>query len=147
MANRYYNNQACTLAPAVVKVFARVTFGATGAPTLVQGSSFLSKGVVSVTRDSQGKFTFVFGTQSGMLDVYNKLLGVNIFFDTIATVTTAGDSPTAPFYYLIANNVATAGTCSLQIAFCATAASGTPIDPDNGDAIFVEFTFKNSTAP
>ncbi len=144
MANRYYNNQAFTLSPAVVKLFARVTFGGTGAPTLVQGSSFLSKGIVSVTRDLQGLFTFVFGTQAGMLDVYNKLLGVHVTFDAISN---SGTSPTAPFYYLTANNVAVSGTCSLQLGFCATANSGTPIDPASGEAIYVEFTFKNSTAP
>ncbi len=147
MANRYYNNQAFTLSPGVVKLFARVTFGGTGAPTLVQGTSFLSKGVVSVTRDSQGLFTFVFGTKAGMLDVYNKLLNVSILFDAIATASSAGDSPTAPFYYLTANAVATPASCSLQIGFCATANSGTPIDPADGEAIYVEFTFKNSTAP
>lgn len=142
MANRYYNNQAFTLAPGVVKVFARVTFGAAGAPTLVQGSSFLSKGVVSVTRDAQGVFTFVFGTQSGMLDVYNKLLNVSVLFDTIG----APGVPAAPLYYLSGNAVATPASCSLQLTFL-DADTPAATDPGNGEAAYFEFTFKNSTAP
>lgn len=142
MANRYFNNVAFTLAPAVVKIFARVTFGAAGAPTLVQGSSFLSKGVVSVTRDSQGVFTFVFGTQAGMLDVYNKLLNVSVLFDTIA----APGVPAAPLYYLSGNAVATAASCSLQLTFTDDAGA-TATDPADGEAAYFEFTFKNSTAP
>ena len=143
MANRNYFNQSFSLIPGLVKIFARVTFAASGVPTLVAAQS---KGVVSVTRDAQGLFTFVFGTQAGMLDVYNKLLGVNILFDAITDDSSAGDSPTAPFYYLTANSVAVAASCSLQIGFCATANSATPIDPANGEAIYVEFTFRNSTA-
>lgn len=146
MANRYTTQFVNTLTKGVTKLFARVTFGATGAPTLVT-AGFASQGVVSVTRDAQGLFTFVFGTQAGMLDVYYKLLGVNVLFDAIATTSSAGDSPTAPFYYLTANAVATPGSCSLQLGFCATANSATPIDPAQGEAIYVEFTLKNSTAP
>lgn len=144
MANRYYNNVAFTLAPAVVKIFARVTFGATGAPTLVNtaASGWASKGVVSVTRNSQGVFTFVFGTQAGMLDVYPYLLGVHVLSDTIG----AAGVPAAPLYYLSGNSVATAGTCSLQLTFTDDA-SATATDPGSGEAIYVEFTFKNSNAP
>jgi hypothetical protein len=138
MANRYYRNQAFTLDPAIVKLFARVTFGAAGAPTLVAAQS---KGVVSVTRNSQGVFTFVFGTQAGMLDVYNQLKSVNVLFDTIG----APGVPAAPFYYLSGNSVATAGTCSLQLTFL-DADTPAVTDPGNGEAIYVEFTFKNSTA-
>lgn len=143
MANRYYNNQAFTLSPGVVKLFARVTFGATGAPTLVQGSSFLSKGIVSVTRNSAGVFTFVFGTQAGMLDVYNKLLNVSVLFDAISN---SGTAPAAPFYYLTANAVATPASCSLQITFL-DADTPAATDPADGEAAYFEFTFKNSTAP
>lgn len=144
MANRYYNNQAFTLAPGVVKVFANVTFGAAGAPTLVGGQSggYASKGVVSVTRNSAGVYTFVFGTQVGMLDVYYKLLNVSVLLDT----TGAAGVPAAPNYYLSGNSVATPGTCSLQLTFTdISSPAGT--DPGSGEAAYFEFTFKNSTAP
>lgn len=143
MANRYYNNQAFTLAPAVVKVFARVTFAGSGACTLVQGATFLSKGVVSVTHDGTGLYTFVFGTQTGMLDVYPYLLGVNVTWDASGN---SGSAPAAPFYAVSANSVATAGTCSAQLAFF-DADTPAATDPASGEAMWVEFTFKNSTAP
>lgn len=143
MANRYYNNQAFTLSPAVVKVFARVTFGNSGAPTLVQGSTFLSKGVVSVTHDGTGLYTFVFGTQAGMLDVYPYLLGVNLTWDASGN---SGSAPAAPFVAVTANSVATAGTCSAQLGFY-DVSTPSATDPASGEACWIEFTFKNSTAP
>lgn len=141
MANRYYNNQAFTLQPGIVKIFARVTFGAAGAPTLVQGTTFLSKGVVSVTLSATSTYTFVFGTQSGMLDVYPYLMGVNVTWDTIGT----GAVPAAPLFYVSANSVATPSTCSAAIITTDKAQAATV--PANGDAAWFEFTFKNSTAP
>lgn len=145
MANRYGYNTAQTLAPAVVKVFARVTFGAAGAPTLVTSSTSagnLSRGVVSVTRNGAGVFTFVFGTQAGMLDVYNALLGVHVLNDTIG----APGVPAAPLFYLSGNSIATVGSASLQLTFL-DADTPAATDPGNGEAINVEFTFKNSSAP
>lgn len=142
MANRYYNNQAFTLSPGVVKVFGRVTFGAAGAPTLVT-SGFSSKGIVSITRNNTGLYTLVFGTQAGMLDVYYKLLNVSIAFDTSGA---AGAAPAAPIWAVVANSVATPASCSLQIQFFD---ADTPVatDPASGEAIFLEITLKNSTAP
>jgi hypothetical protein len=139
MANRYYNNQAFTLEPAIVKIFAKVTYGAAGAPTL---SAADSKGVVSVTRDSQGLFTFVFGTQAGMLDVYYKLKHVDVVFNTVGSAAV----PAAPLYYISADAVATPASCSLQLTFTDKAQAGVA-DPASGEIGLFEFTFKNSTAP
>lgn len=139
MANRYFNNQAFTLEPAIVKIFAKVTFGAAGAPTL---STADSKGVVSVTRDSQGVFTFVFGTKAGMLDVYYRLKNLSLVLDTSGPT----GVPAAPLYYLSANAVATAASCSLQITFTDDAGA-TATDPADGEIALLEFTFKNSNAP
>lgn len=145
MANRYGYNNAQTLAPGVVKVFARVTFGAAGAPTLVTSSTNSgspSRGVVSVTRNGAGIFTFVFGTLSSSLDVYNALLGYNVTYDTIG----APGVPAAPLNYLSGNAVSTVGSASLQLTFL-DADTPAATDPGNGEAIYVEFTFKNSSAP
>lgn len=122
----------------MVKVFARVTFGAAGAPTLVTAQS---KGVVSVTRNGAGIFTFVFGTQAGMLDVYYQLLNAQVLFDTIG----APGVPAAPLMYLSGNAVATPASCSLQVTFT-DADTPAATDPGNGEAAYFEFTFKNSTA-
>lgn len=141
MANRYFNNQAFTLLPGVVKLHAAVSFGAAGAPTLVT-SGYVSKGIVSVTRNSQGVFTFVFGTQAGMLDVYNKFLAMSVVFDTSSPT----GAPAAPLYYISANAVATPASCSLQVTFTDDAGA-TATDPGNGEVAYIEFTFKNSSAP
>ncbi len=142
MANRYTTQFVNTIAKGVNKIFCYVTFGGGGAPTIVN-SSFQSQGIVSVTHDGTGQYTFVFGTQAGMLDVYYKLLGVQVLFDATAN---SGTAPAAPFFYLTANSVSTPGTCSLQLTFL-DADTPAATDPVSGEAAYFEFTFKNSTAP
>lgn len=142
MANRYYNNQAFTLSPGVVKVFGVVSFGGTGAPTLVT-SGFVSKGIVSVTRNSTGLFTFVFGTQAGMLDVYYKFLSAHVVFDTSGA---SGNPPASPVMSISSNLVSTPASCSLQVQF-SDVETPAATDPASGEIAYLEFTFKNSTAP
>src|ERR1700743_2733950 len=100
MANRYTTQFYNCLQKGVNAVIAKVQFGASGAPAILR-DVFNSQGLVSVTRNSQGVFTFVFGTQAGMLDFYNTLLNFDVSFDTIAT----SAAPAAPLYYLSANAV------------------------------------------
>lgn len=135
MANRYTTQFTQTLEKKVVNVFGKVTFGSTGAPTLVAAQS---KGIVSVTRNAAGTYTFVFGTKAGMLDVYNKLLMVKHVFNS------GSSAPASPDCYIKADSVATAGTCSLQVVFNA---AGTATDPASGEAVHLQFIFKDSTAP
>jgi hypothetical protein len=146
MANRYTNQFVNTFQKGITEITATVSFGAAGAPTLQQGNSsgFQSQGLVSVTRDGQGIFTFVFGTQAGMLDVYYKFLGGHVSFDTSAVG--ANTAPAAPIMAISANNVATAGTCSLQVTlFDADTPAAT--DPADGEIGYFTFKLKNSTAP
>lgn len=139
MANRFFNQFRLSLEKQVADVFARITFGASGAPTIVTAQT---KGVVSVTRNSAGKFTFVFGTNASMLDTYNKLLGVTVAFDSSGNSDTA---PAAPLWDITDNSISTAGTASIQLTFRNT--SGTATDPASTEAIYVNFTFRNSNAP
>lgn len=138
MANRYLTQYQLTLEKKVTTVFAHVTFGASGAPTLDAPNS---KGVVSVTRSSAGKYVIVFGTKAGMLDTYVKLLGVDPTFDTSGA---AGAAPAAPTLAVVANSVSVAGTCSLTVQFFNSA--GTATDPASGEGVYIAFTFKDSTA-
>lgn len=138
MANRWLNQFKKTFEKEVVCVFARVTFGASGAPTLDTANS---KGVVSVTRNSAGKYTIVFGTQAGNLDLYNRLLMVRHFFDETGN---AGTAPAAPALYLTGNSISTLGTASIQVQFNA---AGTATDPASTEVVLMEFEFKNSNAP
>lgn len=141
MANRYTTQFCNTLQKGVNKIQVAVSFGAAGAPTIVT-AGFQSQGLVSVTRDSQGVFTFVFGTQAGMLDVYYKLLGVSVVFNTVGSAAV----PAAPIYYISGDSVATAGTCSVQLTFL-DADTPAVTDPASGEVALIEFTLKNSTAP
>lgn len=141
MANRYTTQFINNLQKGVNKINATVSFGAAGAPT-IDRSGFQSQGLVSVTRDGAGIFTFVFGTQVGMLDVYTKLLGVSACFNTVG----APGVPAAPLYYVSGNAVSTPASCSVQLTFL-DADTPAATDPGNGEVAYIEFTLKNSTAP
>lgn len=137
MANRYFTQFPKTLEKEVVMLFARVSFGAAGAPTL---DATNSKGIVSVTRNGAGVFTVVLGTKVGMLDVYPRLLGAQVVFNTVGT----GNAPAAPLLEVSADAVATAGSASLQLTF--RNAAGTATDPASGEVALIELKLKNSTA-
>jgi hypothetical protein len=141
VANRYTTQFVNCLQKGINKVQLTVSFGASGAPT-IDRSGFQSQGVVSVTRNSQGVFTIVFGTQAGMLDVYPKLLGVSVVFNTVGSAAV----PAAPIYYVSGNSVSTSGTCSVQLTFL-DADTPAVTDPASGEVAYIEFTLKNSTAP
>lgn len=136
MANIYGRQYGLTKEALTVTLYARVTFGGTGAPTLVTAQS---KGIKSVTRNSTGKYTFVFGNSSG-IDQYTKLLFVGCLFDAISNT---GTAPLAPLMYLQANSVAAAAG-SLQIVFNSTAQAAA--DPASGEAVYMVFELSNSTA-
>lgn len=139
MANRYNQQFMFTQEKRVTKIFANVSFGASGAPTL---SAVNSKGILSVTRNAQGRFTFAFGTNvngSVARDVYVKVLNVSAVFN-------AGTSaPAAPIVSIRANNVATVGTAAMTVSLLDYA--GAETDPANGEIGYFEFTFGDSTAP
>lgn len=140
MANRFGNQFQVTLEKRVTDIYAKVTFGTSGAPTLVASGS---KGVLSVTRNSAGTYTFVFGvTQNGAkaLDVYYKLVATSVTFDTSGT----SAAPAAPGLYIKSNQVNVANTASLQIVLTNT--SGTATDPASTEIGYFDFTFGDSSA-
>ena len=141
MSQRLFNQFRLSLEKDVVDLYVRVTFGSSGAPTL---DASINKGIVSVTRNSAGKFTFVFGAKNAAngnkLDTYYKLLNVD------ATADTTGISGVAPAWsqmYLAANSTATLGTSSAQVVLLSGA---TATDPASGEAVYFQFTFRNSAA-
>lgn len=139
MANRWGNQFQHSLIKDVWNIYSKVTFGVTGAPTLVQGSPPASAGVVSVTRNAAGQFTFVFGTSAAMLDVWPVFLGASVFFNAGSSATTVATM------CAITNSTATAGTCSLKVRLVDYA--GADVDPASGEIGYFEFKFSNSTAP
>lgn len=135
MANRTFYQFRWALEKNVSDIFCRMTIGAAGAATLVTAQS---KGVVSVTRNSAGVYTFVFGTNASLLDLYNKLLMITVLYDSI---TDSGAASDAPLWNLTGNSIATPGTASLQVTFRNT--SGTATDPSSGEALNFNFIFRN----
>lgn len=137
MANRFFNQFRLSLEKQVVDIFGRVTIGGTGAPTLVAAQS---KGIVSVTRTATGRYVFVFGTNTSLLDTYGKLLKVAVTFDESSN---SGTAPVSNSFYVFANAISTSGTASVTVQF--TNSTGTGTDPASTEAILITFTFRNST--
>jgi len=136
MANRRFVSQfRFSYQKDPVDVFARVTFGATGAPTLDVLDSF---GIYSVTRNSTGNYTFVFGSTGSSiqaLDTYNYLLMVKHMFINAT-------APAAPSMYVSDNSVNTPNVASITVQFNS---AGTPTDPASGEQVLLDFIMRNSS--
>jgi hypothetical protein len=144
MANRYCNQFQLTQEKRVTSIFAKVSFGATGAPTL---SASNSKGVLSVTRNNPGTYTFVFGSGSGVsqqLDSYVKVMGVNVVFNTTA-VNIGVTPPVAPILFIAADNTGNNAVASITVVLVDDAFAAA--DPASGEIGYFEFIFGDSVAP
>lgn len=125
MADRNFARDAGALEKGLVKLFAHVAFGATGAPTLVR-----AKGIATVSRDSAGKFVLT------LEDRYQRLLGAHGMF--------VGTSPAAAVVSLVSDDSA---ALSPTLTFQTSAAdSGAATDPGSGEELLLELSFSNSAA-
>lgn len=145
MANRYFKWYWQTLETAIKTVFCRVTFGANGAPTL---DAVNSKGIVSVTRSSQGIFVFTFGTKSALqgspaLDTYVRLMNFNVTWDETGN---SGTAPLAPSAFVSGNALATFGTSTLTLTL-GNYTNGSATDPASTEVGLFEFILSDSNAP
>lgn len=131
MANRYFNQFRLSLEKSVVDLFANVTFGAVGAPTLVAANS---KGIASISRSDTGKYVIT------LSDSYvTPLLMVNhVFIKNSATI------PAAPQMFIVSQAVGTVATPTVTVQFAASGGAAT--DPDSGDEVILQFTLRNSSA-
>ena len=137
MSNRYMNQFPLAFEKQVKSVFAKVAFGAAGAPTL---SEVDSKGILSVTKDGTGDYIFKFGSaQPTILDSYVKLLGINVLFNS------GGAAPAAPICYVIQDNSADSSIAEIEIGVADYA--GALADPASGEIGYFQFIFGDSTAP
>lgn len=140
MANRNMGNRIYSFERDRKIVNAKVAIGATGAPTLDAANS---KGVISVVRNSAGDYTFTFGyAQNGVnqIDVYNKFLGLDIAIQNATGI---------PFTATYGIKAVTLLSGTIEIVFSAPIAAGNTglqaTDPVNGDTLYLEFTFGDST--
>lgn len=134
MAQRYYQQFQKTLVKEVVSVFAKVSIGASGAPTLLNYAS--CQGIMSIVRNSAGQYTLVLGQPTpvpGHVDQYAFLLNVeqSIIFSGI---------PAAPIFSVVSESVSSAGSITFQYSSVA----GSATDPDSGSVLLLEFKLKNT---
>lgn len=132
MANRYGYQFQMTLERNVWKVYAKVSFGASGAPTV---DTSVSKGVRSVVRDSAGVYTVTFGNPApnAATDTYSAFLSAS------ATFLLAAGLPAAPAMNARAFT-GSAGTLQIVFSDLETPAA---TDPASGEVVYLEFTLKN----
>lgn len=125
MANRRFYQFRLSLEPQVVDLYAHITFGAAGAPTL---DAAQSRGIASVTRNSAGNYTIA------LQDNYNRLLIVkHVFVESTA--------PAAPGMFVSNDSVVSATAPALTVVFNA---AGTATDPATGDQVRLQISLKNS---
>lgn len=105
----------------IVKIYAEVAIGSSGAPTLTRG-----QGVASISRSTNGTYLVT------LSDSYNVLMGFT------ANILQASSQDLYP--KLIAETIGSAKTVTFE-----TLTGATPTDPASGSVIFMEITVKNSS--
>jgi hypothetical protein len=125
MASRSFNQFCAALEKARVEIFAKITFGAAGAPTLVTAAS---KGVASVTRNSTGNYTLT------LSDQYYGLLG----FSGSWLVT---GFPSTPNVALLSVSLS-----SKTLQFMTGNDEGNLANPSSGETLYLKITLSNTSA-
>lgn len=125
--NRLFNQFFLSLERGKVILFANVSVGATGAPTL---NAIKSKGVASIVRNSAGNYTVTLN------DKYVDLFHVNVNFVNAAGAGVA-------YVYTESQDVDGAKT----IVFQCKDLAGAAVDPTSGTVMQIEMKLKSSTAP
>lgn len=136
MANRWFTQWLWSLEKNPAQLWASVSFGASGAPTL---DALNSKGIRSISRVTTGKYLVTFGVSGGnaTTDIYKDLYFVGKKFKV------STGNPAAPHMYVVSQSVSTTGSLVLQF----TAADGTTAaDPASGEVVLLQFRVKTSTA-
>lgn len=128
MANQYFNQFHYSPIPMLTSIFAKVTIGASGAPTLVTTGG-LSKAVASISRNGAGDYTLT------LTDTYPYFVGIRCVFNGGAT------GPAAPVVSVRSETVSTTKTVRF---LCQN--GGINTDPASGEVMFLEFVLKNSSS-
>lgn len=118
----------------MVDIFARVSFGASGAPTLDAANS---KGISKIVRNGTGDYTVTFGI-TAQVDNYLKVLSVSHVWDQTVN---SGAAPGSPAIYIKSSSGITTGT--LRLLFNS---AGTATDPTSGDVVLLRIALSNSSA-
>lgn len=132
MSNRLMVRNYQALEKAPVDLFLKVSFGASGAPTLVYG-----KGIKSVTRTSAGLYVI------NLQDTYQKLMALSADFVLASGV------PAAPQVFTVSDASATLAAPAVTVQMnAASGASGALVatDPASGEVVLMKLSFSNTTA-
>lgn len=122
MANRMFN-RAQNLEKEVKSLFAEVSIGSSGAPTLVRGL-----GIASISRSSTGLYVVT------LQDKYVRLMH--------ASVQIMSASAEDAVSQLVSEDVDVAQTISFRII---KGSDGLVVDPASGDKLFIKIDLKNSS--
>lgn len=140
MANRLMANRQYSFERDIKTLFAHVTIGATGAPTLDGPNSL---GVLSITRGTAGLYTVTFGTSVN---------GVNTLDTYFQFVQMAMDVKNATGVVITATfgiksiDVSNPALCSITFQTLGGVNSIVATDPASGDELFLMFKFSDSSA-
>jgi len=129
MANRRLNQFRYSLETAVVDLYMQVSFGASGAPTLVTTSPATNQGIVSITRNAAGKYTIL------LQDSYVRLMKATHNF-------IGASAPASPGMFVVSDSSSNLASPTIQIQFNA---AGVSTDPASGDVVQLQLTLKNSS--
>ena len=111
-------------------IYAQVTIGATGAPTLVTAGD-VSDGVKSITRSTNGKYTLTFGTSAAA-----------VLYDTVRFSEMTVKNPTTDDVRY-QENIESVGTDGVLKFMTLTGATAT--DPASGSTLRLHFVLEKTT--
>lgn len=134
MANRFFNQFSGTLEKGVIVLSPKISFGASGAPTL---STSHGKGVSTVSRTSTGLYVLT------LQDTYVALLGFVGSYDATGS---SGAAPLAPIVFCKTNAVTTPATGGTITFVTGDYVNGAVADPASGEILMLTIVLSNSTA-
>ena len=146
MANRYTTQFVNTLEKGVNIVYARISFAASGVPTLVSSLTVSSqnvgnsKGCYSITQNGTGDYSLV------LQDTYVKLLGFSAAFDETSN---SGTAPLCGNVWVKSQTVNTAAATGQggTIRFVTGGyAAGAATNPASTEILMLTIHLSNSTA-
>lgn len=135
-----------SLEKSVVKIYARITFGVSGAPTLTTSLTVAgqnvgnSKGCYSITKNGTGDYSLV------LQDTYVKLLGFQGCFDETSNSGTAPLCGNVWVHTQTVNTAAAAGQGGTIRFITGGYAAGAATNPASTEILMLEITLSNSTA-
>lgn len=127
MANRYARSEFLRSFIADARVLAlSVSFGSSGAPTIVSGTGM---GIKSVARSSAGRYVIT------LQDAYKGLIRMSHSF-------VSASAPASPSMYIAAEAVSSASAPTITVVFNT---AGTATDPASGEKVLLEIELNNSS--